>query len=79
MACRPYNTGRCLLLRLFNPSKLWGSLHICPRVSGDGTQRVDEILIHHPSYILHHTSYIIHQKQYFTPTCHSHACMEACG
>ena len=26
MACRPYNTGRCLLLRLFNPSKLWGSL-----------------------------------------------------
>ena len=27
MACRPYNTGRCLLLRLFNPSKLWGSLH----------------------------------------------------
>ena len=58
MACRPYNTGRCLLLRLFNPSKLWGSLHICPRVSGDGTQRVDEILIHHPSYILHHTTYI---------------------
>ena len=30
MACRPYNTGRCLLLRLFNPSKLWGSLHLCP-------------------------------------------------
>lgn len=29
MACRPYNTGRCLLLRLFNPSKLWGSLHSC--------------------------------------------------
>jgi len=28
MACRPYNTGRCLLLRLFNPSKLWGSLQI---------------------------------------------------
>ena len=35
MACRPYNTGRCLLLRLFNPSKLWGSLHVlslCPFV-----------------------------------------------
>ena len=31
MACRPYNTGRCLLLRLFNPSKLWGSLQ--PAVS----------------------------------------------
>ena len=30
MACRPYNTGRCLLLRLFNPSKLWGSLQTCP-------------------------------------------------
>ncbi len=30
MACRPYNTGRCLLLRLFNPSKLWGSLHTRP-------------------------------------------------
>ena len=33
MACRPYNTGRCLLLRLFNPSKLWGSLQSCPCVS----------------------------------------------
>ena len=31
MACRPYNTGRCLLLRLFNPSKLWGSLQNRPR------------------------------------------------
>ena len=30
MACRPYNTGRCLLLRLFNPSKLWGSLQSSP-------------------------------------------------
>ena len=31
MACRPYNTGRCLLLRLFNPSKLWGSLQSLSR------------------------------------------------
>ena len=32
MACRPYNTGRCLLLRLFNPSKLWGSLQNRPLI-----------------------------------------------
>ena len=37
MACRPYNTGRCLLLRLFNPSKLWGSLQflILPAINED--------------------------------------------
>ena len=37
MACRPYNTGRCLLLRLFNPSKLWGSLQTCLMGNADGS------------------------------------------
>jgi len=38
MACRPYNTGRCLLLRLFNPSKLWGSLQYVSHLPFSGYQ-----------------------------------------
>ena len=40
MACRPYNTGRCLLLRLFNPSKLWGSLQLRPELTWSHYRRL---------------------------------------
>ena len=44
MACRPYNTGRCLLLRLFNPSKLWGSLQYTSLRSMKGFSEVDDVM-----------------------------------
>ena len=54
MACRPYNTGRCLLLRLFNPSKLWGSLQFLlrfpllrnPAYAAAGVCEVDIVAVH---------------------------------
>ena len=36
MACRPYNTGRCLLLRLFNCPNFWVHFSDWPRVRIDG-------------------------------------------